>query len=106
MLEAYRYKSIAEDYDKQESERQASRQAAQQKADAEAKRIAAAKREASFRTWASSTGNHTTEAILLSYGSGSVTLERRDGKKIKVELAKLSDADRAYVEKWRKEKRK
>jgi SLA1 homology domain 1, SHD1 len=66
---------------------------------------AAAKREASIRKWTSSNGSHTVEALLATYFNGFVTLEMRDGKKIKVEVTKLSDADQKYIDDWRREKR-
>jgi hypothetical protein len=63
-----------------------------------------ADREASFRKWTSSNGSHVVEALLSSYANGSVTLEMRDGKKVKVDVTKLSEADQAYVTKWRYDK--
>jgi hypothetical protein len=65
---------------------------------------AQAEREASFRKWTSSNGNHVVEALLSSYANGSVTLELRDGKKVKVDVTKLSEDDQAYVTKWRHDK--
>ena len=79
-----------------EMKRMADEKVAQEKA------AALANREASFRTWKSTNGNHSVEARAASYANGSVTLEMRDGKKVKVELTKLSDADQAYLTKWRR----
>jgi hypothetical protein len=41
------------------------------------------------------------EASLTSYANGVVTLEKRDGTKIKVDVTKLSNADQQFVTKWR-----
>ena len=62
---------------------------------------ALAKREASFRRWTSNSGTYSVEALLASYANGVITLEKRDGKKFKVEVTKLSQADQEFVVKWR-----
>jgi hypothetical protein len=53
-----------------------------------------------FRQWTSSTGRFSTEAKISGFTNGIVTLENREGKKIKVSEDKLSKADREFVEKW------
>lgn len=58
--------------------------------------------ETEIRTWTSANGSFTTDAKLISYGNGMVTIETAEGKKSKVPIEKLSDADQAYVAKWRK----
>jgi hypothetical protein len=60
-----------------------------------------AEREAKFRKWTSSNGSHSVEALLASYANGFVTLEKRDGTRVRVELTKLSDSDKAFVKQWR-----
>jgi hypothetical protein len=68
----------------------------QQRAEeAEAARLAAIE-EAKYRRWAA--GNYSMEAKFISYGVGKVTLQRRDGKRIKVEVSKLSEEDQQYIE--------
>lgn len=60
--------------------------------------------EAKFRAWTSTAGT-TVEAKLISYANGSVTLESRQGKRTRVALDKLSDADNEYVKKWWEERK-
>ena len=52
---------------------------------------------AELRTWTSKSGKFTVKAELLSFAEGVVNLQRADGKKIKVPLAKLSKKDQNYV---------
>ena len=52
---------------------------------------------AEFRTWTSKSGKFTVKAEFLSFAEGVVNLQRADGKKIKVPLAKLSKKDQNYV---------
>jgi hypothetical protein len=78
----------------------------QAKRDADAKSAEQAKiEEAKFRTWTSATGAFSTEAKLAGMANGTVTLIKRDGKSIKVPQDKLSDADREFIEKWRRERK-
>ena len=67
----------------------------------EARRKAA--EEAKFRTWTSTTGS-SIEAKFVSYASGKVTLEKRDGKRLTVDLSKLSQDDRDWLENERRER--
>ncbi len=50
------------------------------------------------RTWKDATGKFSVKARFASYGNGVVTLEREDGKRIKVPLAKLSSADKEWID--------
>jgi hypothetical protein len=62
----------------------------------------AAIENAKFRIWTSADANFSTEAKIISYGNGIVTLEKRDGKKIRVRLEKLSESDRTFINSWRR----
>lgn len=55
----------------------------------------------SFRTWTSAKGQFSLDAKLVSFANGKVTLERRDGKEVKVEIERLSESDKDFVERWR-----
>ena len=57
-----------------------------------------------FRTWTSTSGNHSIEATIRSLANGVVTLEKPDGTKISVPQDKLGEADRDYITTWRREK--
>lgn len=89
------------------AEREASYLAARAKREAtkqaELQRLASLE-ESKFRTWTSRKGGHTTEAKIISFANGSVTMENRDGKKIKVPVDKLSEEDGRYIEEWRSAK--
>jgi hypothetical protein len=87
---------------KQEAERLAVEQA-KRRADRERR---AAEEEAKFRTWTAASGKSTIEAKLVSYLGGVALLERRDRRRVRVPLEKLSEADQKFVEKWRREKSK
>ena len=50
-----------------------------------------------LRTWSDNTGRYTIRAKFLSVTDGKVTLQREDGSKVQVELARLSAADQQYV---------
>jgi hypothetical protein len=50
-----------------------------------------------YREWNDRTGKFTVEAKLVSKTQSHVTLRRKDGKVLTVEIAKLSDADNRYV---------
>lgn len=50
------------------------------------------------RTWTDSTGRFKIEATFKGTSGNKVSLERQDGSLVTIELAKLSDADRKYVE--------
>jgi hypothetical protein len=63
-----------------------------------------AEEDAKYRIWTSTNGKKSPEAKILSYSNGVVTIETRAGKKAKVPLDKLSDADKEYIAKWRKER--
>jgi hypothetical protein len=78
----------------------AKREAAKQ---AELQRLASLE-ESKFRTWTSRKGGHATEAKIISFANGNVTMENRDGKKIKVPVDKLSEEDGRYIEEWRLDK--
>ncbi|HMO85935.1 MAG TPA: SHD1 domain-containing protein, partial [Lacipirellulaceae bacterium] len=61
---------------------------------------------AGFRTWTSANGKFSADAKLVSFANGIVTIENRDGKQIKVAQDKLSGADREFIDKWRRERRR
>lgn len=84
-------------------EAEAAAKARRAKAEEDAKK-AKAEDEAKYRTWTSASGSFTTNAKLLSYASGTVTIQTRASKKISVSLDKLSQADQDFVAKWRKQK--
>jgi hypothetical protein len=86
-------------------EQQAFQTAAEQVARDEAAQKAAIDEEAKFRTWTSASGKYTREAKIISYANGIVTLENRAAKRIKLDVTKLSEADREFVDKWRSERR-
>ena len=50
------------------------------------------------RMWKDATGKFSVKARFASYGNGVVTLEREDGKRINVPWAKLSSADREWID--------
>jgi hypothetical protein len=83
----------------------ASRTAAEAAARDEAAQLAAIEEDAKFRTWTSASGKHTTEAKIISYANGVVTLENRAAKRIKLEATKLSESDREFIDQWRRERR-
>ncbi len=60
------------------------------------KEAAAIRRESEFRTW-TSTASTTIEARFAGKLGKTVTLEKRDGKKIELPLEKLSDEDQAFI---------
>lgn len=47
--------------------------------------------------WADSAGKFKIKAELVSVDGGNVTLKKEDGTEVKVQLAKLSKADRDWV---------
>jgi hypothetical protein len=51
-----------------------------------------------FRTWTDATGKFSIEAKFVGEDGDAVRLVKQDGKELKVLLAKLSEADRKYVE--------
>jgi len=55
----------------------------------------------STRTWTDNTGNHHIEAELASVEDGNAVLRQVDGKTTTIPLARLSDADRRFIEVWR-----
>ncbi len=50
------------------------------------------------RTWTEAESGRTIEAELVGVGDGTATLERTDGRRFELPLARLSDADRAFIE--------
>ena len=50
-----------------------------------------------FRSWTDSTGRFKLEAKLVSLDEGKVTLVKKDGKKMMIDLKKLSQKDQEYV---------
>lgn len=59
---------------------------------------------AKWRTWTATTGNFTVDAKFLRFGAGKVTLEKRDGKIITVDLSILIEDDGAFIreQRWMK----
>jgi hypothetical protein len=53
---------------------------------------------AETRTWTDKTGKFSTEAEFVSVENGFVKLKKTNGKTIKLELEKLSQADREFIE--------
>jgi hypothetical protein len=51
------------------------------------------------RTWKDKSGKFSIVATLVSVKDGIVTLKKVDGKEVSLAVEKLSDADRAYLEK-------
>ena len=51
-----------------------------------------------MRTWKSADRKFSVEAALIALAEKTATLQRGDGSKIEIDLAKLSKADRDYVE--------
>jgi hypothetical protein len=49
------------------------------------------------RTWTSAAGGHETTAIFLGYERGAATLVTLEGKRLRVPLSKLSEADRQFI---------
>jgi hypothetical protein len=57
----------------------------------------AAIEEAKWRTWTDSTGKYKTEAKFGGVAFDKVTLIKRDGSKVQLPLAKLSDEDQKWI---------
>jgi uncharacterized cupin superfamily protein len=59
---------------------------------------------AKWRTWVSSDGIHRTEAKFVTFISGVVTLEKKDGQIVKVPIDKLIEEDKQFIRerKWLK----
>lgn len=66
---------------------------------------AAAGVRAETRTWTDSTGKFKIEADFLEIVEGQVKLQRPDGKKVSLPLAKLSKDDQAYLQQLMKNRR-
>jgi hypothetical protein len=49
------------------------------------------------REWTSASGGHKTIAVFIGYERGAATLVRLDGKRLRLPLAKLSEADRKFI---------
>jgi WD40 repeat protein len=60
---------------------------------------------AETRTWIDSTGKYKIEADFLKIEEGQVYLQRTDGKKLNLPLAKLSKDDQAYLKDLMKRRR-
>ncbi len=93
--------------ERRSQQEQAAREAAerlvkQRQAEEAEKARKKAEEDAKFRTWTSASGKYTQEAKIISYANGTITIESRQGKRVKVPLEKLSQADKDFVEKWRK----
>ena len=54
---------------------------------------------AGLRTWSDASGKFRIEAELVSVEDGSVTLKKKDGDLVSIELAKLSKADQEFLAK-------
>ncbi len=57
----------------------------------------AAEKPDSFRMWTSADGKFSVEADYVEAFFGTVTLRKRDGSTLQVDVAKLSDPDQAYI---------
>lgn len=53
------------------------------------------------RVWQSPSGSFKLEAEFIRYSNGKVTLRKADDSEIEVDVAKLSDDDRAWIEERR-----
>lgn len=51
-----------------------------------------------YRMWSDVTGKHKVKAKLLATADGSVELQTEKGRKISLEIEKLSDADQAWLQ--------
>jgi hypothetical protein len=60
---------------------------------------------AETRTWTDSTGKHKIEAEFIEILEGQVKLQRPDGKRVSLPLAKLSKPDQAYLKEEMKRRR-
>lgn len=58
--------------------------------------------DAKYHKWSSASGTFTTEAKLLTYANGKITIQTREGKKVDVTLEKLSKEDQDFVAQWRR----
>lgn len=58
-----------------------------------------------LRTWTDSTGKYKIEAEFVEILDGKVRLKDKDGKTVSLPLAKVSDADRAYLRELLKKRR-
>ena len=67
------------------------------RAEADAKAAAEAE-ETKWRTWTDSTGQFTTKAKFGGMASGKVNLIKKDGSKVSLPLANLSDEDQKWIE--------
>jgi hypothetical protein len=52
---------------------------------------------AGLRTWRDASGTFSVEAVMLSQQDGKVVLQKKDGKTVRVPIAKLSPADKKYI---------
>jgi hypothetical protein len=52
---------------------------------------------AGLRTWRDAGGTFSVEAVMLSQQDGKVVLQKKDGKTVRVPIAKLSPADKKYI---------
>lgn len=53
-----------------------------------------------YRIWNDATGQHQTEAKLLDFEDGNVSLKKKDGSLITIPAGRLSAADQDYVRQW------
>lgn len=79
-----------------EYQREQEEVAARAAAELEAARLAKIE-NAKWRTWTAASGKFSTEAKFISFGAGKVTLEKRDGKVITVDLEILCEADESFI---------
>jgi HEAT repeat protein len=56
-----------------------------------------AESSAGLRTWHDTSGTFSLEAVMLSQQDGNVVLQKKDGKTVRVPVAKLSPADKKYI---------
>lgn len=57
------------------------------------------------RTWTSAGGQHTMDAKLVGLAGGDALLENAEGRRVRVPLEKLSEADQQYIDQWRERHR-
>ena len=85
-----------------EAKRRAAAEAARAKAEAEARKKAEIE-AAKWRTWTSANGQFQMEGKFVRYAAGKMTLEKKDGTTLEVQLDQLCPEDQEFVKKrkWR-----
>lgn len=69
-------------------------------AEAKRRRLQSAIAASSPRKWISLGGTAASEAQLVDYQSGVVTLRKNDGKTVKLRVSRMGKADREFMDGW------